>query len=89
MKKLAIIVLSSLLTASVSPVYADTVQEKEICEIAANNCLNKVEILQKRIDGLKCEIKDGANTCTAEEMKNLEQDLKDAIAQLEKEEGKI
>jgi uncharacterized protein YktB (UPF0637 family) len=82
MKKLAIIVLSSLLTASVLPVYADIMQEKEVCAIAANNCLNRVEIIQKRINGLKCQIKDGANKSTVEEMKMLEQKLQDALEQL-------
>ncbi len=89
MKKLAIIIMSTLLTASVLPVYADTAQDNERSAISANTCLTYEEILQNRINRLKCEMKDGADKCTAEEMKSLEQDLKDAIAQLEKEEGKI
>jgi len=89
MKKLAIIIMSTLLTASVLPVYADTAQEIERSAISADTCLTAAEILQNRINMLKCEIKDGADKCTAEEMKSLEQDLKDAIAQLEKEEGRI
>ena len=87
MKKIAIIVLSLLLTASVLPVYADTVQEKEVCAIAANNCLNRVEIFQKRINRLECQIKDGANKCSPEEMKMLEQKLQDAMDQLSRVQG--
>ncbi len=89
MKKLAIIIMSTLLMASVLPAYADTAQENERSAISADTYLTSVEILQNRINTLKCEIKDSAGKCTAEEMKNLEQDLKDAVAQLEKEEGKI
>ena len=75
------------MTASVSPVFADTMQEKEICAIAANNCLNRVEILQKRINRLKCQIRDGANKCSPEEMKMLVQRLQDAMDQLSRVEG--
>ncbi|HTP64103.1 MAG TPA: hypothetical protein VMJ66_01840 [Geobacteraceae bacterium] len=88
MKKLVIVVLSAFLTAVALPVYADNAQEQETCAIAANNCLNKADILQKRINKLNAEIKKGDAKYSPEEMKMLEQKLQDAMDQLDKVEGK-
>ncbi len=88
MKKLAIIVLSAFLTAAALPVYADTAQEQETCAIAANNCLNKADILQKRINRLKAQISKGEKKYSMEEMKMLEKKLQEAMDQLDRVEGK-
>ncbi len=88
MKKYAIIVLAAFLTSAAAPVFAQTAQEKEECAIAANNCLSKADILQKRIKKLKAQIKKGKASYSAEEMKVLEQKLQDALDQLDKMEGK-
>ncbi len=88
MKKIAIVLLAAFLTSAVVPALAQDSQEKEQCAIAANNCLNKAEILQKRIKKLKAQIKKGDTKYSAEEMKVLEQKLQDAMDQLDKMEGK-
>ncbi len=88
MKKCAIVVLAMFLASAALPVFAETVQEKEECAIAANNCLNKADILQKRIKKLKAQIKKGKTAYSAEEMKALDQKLQDAMDQLDKMEGK-
>lgn len=88
MKKIAIIALSAFLVTAAVPAIAQNAQEKEICQIAANNCLNKAEILQKKIEKLNAEIKKGDTKYSAEDLKMLEQKLQDATDQLDKMEGK-
>ncbi len=88
MKKCAIVVLAAFLSSTAVPVFAQSSQEKETCAIAANNCLNKADILQKRIKKLKAEAKKNEGKYSVEEMKQLDQKLQEAIDQLNKVEGK-
>lgn len=88
MKKCAIVVLAAFLASAAVPAFAQTAQEKETCAIAANNCLNKAEILQKRIKKLKAQVKKNEGKYSMEEMKKLEQKLQEAMDQLDKVEGK-
>ncbi|HTP65837.1 MAG TPA: hypothetical protein VMJ66_10645 [Geobacteraceae bacterium] len=88
MKKCAIVVLAAFMASAALPVFADVAQEQETCAIAANNCLNKAEILQKRIKKLRAEVKKNEGKYSKEDMKALEQKLQDAIDQLDKIEGK-
>jgi hypothetical protein len=79
----------SVLLASVSvPAFAQqSHQEQVICELAAKNCLNKSEILQKRIKKLNAEIKKGKKSYSAEELKKLDQKLQETQDLLDKLEG--
>ena len=89
MKTRAIIVLAALMMAATVPVIAQqTNEEKVICELAAKNCLNKADILEKRIKKLNAEIKKGSTTYSAEDLKKLEQKLKETQDLLDKIEGK-
>jgi len=87
MKTSALVVMAAFLMSAAVPVYAETAQDKELCAISANTCLDKAKVLEKRIVKLKKEIKKGANY-SPEEMKTLEQKLQDAMDQLDKIEGK-
>ena len=87
MKTSAIVVMAAFLMSSAMPVFANTAQEQQTCAISANTCLDKAQILQKRIKKMKADIKKGANY-SPEEMKMLEQKLQDAMDQLDKVEGK-
>jgi glutamate 5-kinase len=88
MKKIAIIAMSAFLMAAAVPAIAQNTQEKEVCQIAANSCLNKAELLEKRIQKLNGEIAKGSTKYSAEDLKMLEQKLQDAMNQLDKLEGK-
>jgi Skp family chaperone for outer membrane proteins len=88
MKKCAMIAMAALLISAAVPAVAQNAQEQAICNISAKTCLNKAEILQKRIKKLNAEIKKGNKKYLAEEMKNLEQKLQDAMDQLDKVEAK-
>jgi hypothetical protein len=89
MKTKVIIVLAALMMAATVPVIAQqTNEEKVICELAAKNCLNKADILEKRVKKLNKEIKKGSTTYSAEDLKKLEQKLKETQDLLDKIEGK-
>jgi uncharacterized protein YlxW (UPF0749 family) len=89
MKTRAIVVMAALMVATAVPVVAQqTNEEKVICELAAKNCLNKADILEKRVKKLNAEIKKGSRSYSAEELKKLEQKLKETQDLLDKIEGK-
>jgi hypothetical protein len=89
MKTSAIIVMAAfLMTAAVPAIAAQETQEKETCAISANTCLNKAEILEKRINKLNAEIAKGSTKYNEDDLKMLEQKLQDAMDQLDKVEGK-
>jgi len=88
MKNIAIIAMAALLISAAVPSIAQDAQEKVVCNISAKTCLNKVDILQKRIKKLNAEIKKGNRNYSAEEMKKLELKLQEAMDQLDKVEAK-
>ncbi|HLO26446.1 MAG TPA: hypothetical protein VK187_10040 [Geobacteraceae bacterium] len=89
MKKTAIIALAALMMAAAVPAMSQqTHEEKVICELAAKNCLNKADILEKRVKKLNAEIKKGTKTYSAEDLKKLDQKLKETQDLLDKIEGK-
>lgn len=76
-----------LVAATVPAMSQQTNQEKVICELASRNCLNQVDIIQKKIKKLNNEIKKGTKTYSAEELKKLEQKLQETKDMLDKMEG--
>jgi uncharacterized protein YlxW (UPF0749 family) len=89
MKNYAIVLIAALLLSAALPAVAQqTNEEKVICELAAKNCLNKADILEKRVKKLNKEIKKGSATYSAEDLKKLEQKLKETQDLLDKIEGK-
>jgi F0F1-type ATP synthase epsilon subunit len=74
--------------AVTAPAIAENTPEKEVCQISANTCLNKADILQKRIKKLNAEIAKGSTKYSAEDLKMLEQKLQEVMNQLDKVEGK-
>lgn len=88
MKKSAIVLIAALLLSPAGSAFAQqTPEEKVICELAAKNCLNRIEIIQKKIQKLNDEIKKGTKTYTEEELKKLEQKLQETKELLDKLEG--
>ncbi len=88
MKKNAIVLIAALLLSPAGSAFAQqTHEEKVICELAAKNCLDRIEIIQKKIQTLNDQIKKGTKTYTAEELKKLEQKLQETKDLLDKLEG--
>jgi len=59
-------------------------QEKVICELASGNCLKSADVIQKRIKKINAEIKKGDKKYSAEQLKQLEQKLKETQELLDK-----
>jgi uncharacterized protein YlxW (UPF0749 family) len=89
MKKSAIMIIAALMLSTAMSAYSQqTAEEKVVCNLAAQNCLNKSDILQKRIKKLNAEVKKGNSKYSAEDLKKLEQKLQETQDLLDKIEGK-
>lgn len=82
MKKLAVLMMATFTLAATVPAFAAshemTKEEKDLCLLASKNCATEVDSLQKKIKKLQAEIKKGKKVYSAEELKKLEQKLKEA-----------
>jgi transposase-like protein len=88
MKKNVLVLAAFLMAAAVPAVAELSQQEQVICNLAAKNCLNQADILQKRVKKLQGEVNKGKTAYSPEELKNLEQKLKETNDLLDKLEGK-
>jgi uncharacterized protein YlxW (UPF0749 family) len=89
MKKIVIMISAALLVSASIPVFSQqTPEEKVVCNLAAQNCLNKADLLQKRVKKLQGEVKKGTKAYSAEDLKKLEQKLQETQDLLDKMEGK-
>jgi peptidoglycan hydrolase CwlO-like protein len=86
MRKAAVMVLAAFMMAVTVPVYAAemTKEEKDQCVLASKNCAGEVDSIQKKMKKLQAEIKKGKKVYTAEEIKKLEDKLKEADDMLDK-----
>ena len=80
MKKLGLLLATSLSLALFAPVFATetTITEKDQCLLNAKNCKNEVDSIQKKIKQLEKEIKKGKSVYTAEEINKLRDKLREA-----------
>jgi len=76
-----------LLSSAGSAFAQQTNEEKVICQLAAKNCLNQVDLIKKKINKINADIKKGSKTYSAEELKKLEQKLQETKDLLDKMEG--
>lgn len=79
MKKIAVVLLAAFSMAAAAPVYAaeQTQEQKDECLLASQNCASQVDSLQKKIKKLNTEIKKGTRVYTPEELKKLNDKLKE------------
>jgi len=88
MKKSAIMIIAALMVSATMTAFSQqTPGDKVICNLAAQNCLNTVDILQKRLKKLNAEVKKGTKVYSAEELKKIEQKLQETKDLLDKLEG--
>ena len=82
MKKVLIAVLTTfaLSTTSMAFAAADATHDmaKDECLLASKGCLHEVDSIQQKLKKLNAEIKKGKKVYSAEELKKLEQKLKEA-----------
>ena len=89
MKKIALITLAGLMLTAAVPTFAQqTNEEKVICQLSSKNCLSTVEAIQHKMKKVSTEIKKGTKVYSAEDLKKIEDKLKEAKDMLDKLEGK-
>lgn len=86
MRKAAVMVLAAFMMAVTVPVYAAEMskEEKDQCLLASKGCKDEVDSIQKKMKKLQAEIKKGKKVYTADEIKKLEDKLKEADDMLDK-----
>ena len=84
MRKIAVVLAATLLTFSSIPGFAQTPTtqtmspaQKDECLLASRNCMNQVDDIRTRVYKLDKEIKKGTRVYTPEEIKKLEDKLRE------------
>lgn len=78
MRKMTMMLAASLFMLSSVPAFAQTAaQQKDECLLASKNCMNQVDDIKQRIHKLNREIKKGTRTYTPQELKKLQDKLKE------------
>lgn len=77
MKKIAVILLAGIFFATVPALAEMTKEEKDQCLLASKGCLGEVDSIQRQVKKLQAEIKKGTKVYTPEELKTLQQKLKE------------
>ena len=79
MKKAAVMILAAFALTATVPAFAQmTKEEKDQCLLASKNCSTEVNSIQQKIKKLNAEIKKGKKVYTADELKKLQDKLKEA-----------
>jgi peptidoglycan hydrolase CwlO-like protein len=85
MKKIVVMMIASFVMAATVPAYAQmTKEEKDQCLLASKNCAAEVDSLQKKIKKLQAEIKKGKKVYSADDLKKLNDKLKEAEDMVDK-----
>ena len=79
MKKVAVMMLAAFSMAVAVPVFAAemTKDQKDQCLLASKNCAAEADTIQKKIKKLQAEIKKGTKVYSADEIKKLNEKLKE------------
>lgn len=80
MKKAALFVVAVLVMSISLPSFAMEKMEKDECLTMSINCKSEVDDIQKKVKKLNAEIKKGSKVYTAEELKSLNNKLKEVNA---------
>lgn len=85
MKKIISVIMAACIMSAAVPVLAAemTKEEKDQCLLASRNCATAVDSIQQKIRKLNKEIKKGKNVYSAEEIRKLEEKLREAEALLD------
>ena len=84
MKKVAVMVMAAFMMSATVPAFAQmTKEEKDQCLLASKNCMMEVDTLQKKMKKLNAEIKKGTKVYSADDLKKLQDKLKEAEKMLD------
>ncbi|RII28758.1 MAG: hypothetical protein CXR31_02455 [Geobacter sp.] len=85
MKKVAVMVMAAFMMSAAMPAFAQmTKEEKDQCLLASKSCMGEVSSIQQKMKKLNAEIKKGKKVYSAEELKKLQDKLKEAEDILDK-----
>ena len=85
MKKVAVMVMAAFMMSAAMPAFAEmTKEEKDQCLLASKSCMTEVNSLQQKMKKLNAEIKKGKKVYSVEELKKLQDKLKEAEEILDK-----
>ncbi len=85
MKRIVILLMAAFMMSASVPVFAAemTKEQKDQCLLASQECKNETDTIQKKIKKLQAEVKKGTKVYSADEIKKLNDKLKEAEALLD------
>ena len=85
MKKVAVMMLAVFSMAVAAPVFAAemTKEQKDQCLLASKGCATEADSIQKKIKKLQVEVKKGTKVYSADEIKKLNEKLKETETMLD------
>lgn len=80
MRRIAVMLIAAASMAVAVPAFAAemTKEQKDMCLLAAKGCAAEVDSIQQKMKKLQAEIKKGKKVYSADELKKLENKLKEA-----------
>jgi septal ring factor EnvC (AmiA/AmiB activator) len=80
MRKIAVALIAAFMMATTMPAIAAemTKEQKDQCLLYSKSCVTEVDTIQKKIKKLNAEVKKGTKVYTPEELKKLNDKLKEA-----------
>ena len=80
MRKIAVVFMAAFMMSAAVPVMAAEMSkaDKDQCLLYSKSCVNEVDTLQQKMKKLNQEINKGTKVYSAEELKKLNQKLKEA-----------
>ena len=84
MRKLMFLVLISLMMLNMAPAFAqDPPQDQYLCKLQAGSCLKRAEAVQRKMKKMEEDVKKGKKVYSADELKKIEDKLKEAEQMLD------
>lgn len=83
MKKTMFLVMTALMINSVPAFAQETPQDQYLCKLQAGNCLKRADVVQRKIKKLDTEVKQGKKVYSAEDLKKIEDKLKEVEQMLD------
>lgn len=84
MKKLMFLALPALMMLNCFPAFAqETPQDQYLCKLQAGNCLKRADVVQRKMKKVDTEIKKGKKVYSADELKMIEDKLKEVEQMLD------
>jgi uncharacterized protein YlxW (UPF0749 family) len=86
MKKILVVLMAAFMMSATVPVMAAEMSkaDKDQCLLYSKSCVSEVDSLQQKIKKLDKEIKKGQKVYSAEELKKLNEKLKEAEDMMDK-----